>query len=94
MAWRPRNSKGGNVEIIVREAEVDDRDELILRALAEAGEPLTLAEISKRSGLGRALVWRKLKKLVARGMVEKIVINGRPHYRLVRMPENRGEHIQ
>jgi uncharacterized membrane protein len=93
LAWKPRNSKGGNVEVVVREAEVDDRDELIIRALAEAGEPLTLAEISKRSGLGRALVWRKLKKLVARGIVEKVVIDGRPHYRLARPPEDRGEHV-
>jgi uncharacterized membrane protein len=94
LSWKSKNSKGGNIEVVFRETEIDDRDELIIRTLAEANEPLTLAEISKRSGLGRALVWRKLKKLVARGIVEKVVIDGRPYYRLARLPEGREEQIR
>ena len=66
------------------EGETDDRDEAILRVLESAEEPLGVAEIARRTGFNKSLVWRKLKKLVARGLVEKLVVDGRPVYRVRR----------
>lgn len=94
MERKTRNTKGGNVEIVFRDTEIDDRDELILRAMIEAGEPLPLMEISRRTGMSRAIVWRKLRKLIARGIVEKVIVEGRVFYWVKRLPEDRGEKIQ
>jgi predicted transcriptional regulator len=73
---------GRGVEIVVGEGETDDRDEAILKVLESSSEPLGVSEIARRTGFNKSLVWRKLKKLVSRGLVEKLVVNGRPVYRV------------
>ena len=70
-----------------RIAEQDRRDHvqaveralIVLRTLAEGGEPLRLAEVQRKTGLQKTVVFRLLKTLVASRFVEQEVETGRFH---------------
>ena len=83
------SSTSGGPEVVLGEGVLDERDRAILRLLAEDGA-IGVSEIARRLGLGKSVVWRKLRKLTAMNLVEKTVVNGRPLYRLkpVKEPRN------
>lgn len=56
-----------------------DRAAALLRALAESGTSLSLAELAARCGLERPTAWRLLLTLDANGLVDKVEPT---HYRL------------
>ncbi|BES80943.1 helix-turn-helix domain-containing protein [Pyrodictium abyssi] len=73
--------RGGEAPV-VGENGLDERDEAILRVLAESGRPLRASEIARQLGVHRSVAWRKLKKLVRQGLVEKRIVDGVPLYAL------------
>ncbi|ABM80547.1 transcriptional regulator, HTH-type [Hyperthermus butylicus DSM 5456] len=78
----------GGPEVVLGEGVLDDRDKAILHLLAREGV-IGVSEIARRLALGKSVVWRKLQKLTAMGLVERVVVNGRPLYRLRPVEEPR-----
>jgi hypothetical protein len=66
--------KHGLFEILGDAEEVarSEQRKAIMRALREAGEPLSPLEISRDSGLKQPVVWRLIRKMVIKGEVVKV----------------------
>ena len=65
--------------ILLDTSGLDDRDREILRELEHHG-PMGVSEVARRLGISKSVVSRKLKKLAEMGLVEKVVVRGRPLY--------------
>ena len=79
----PPSSTGSTAEVTLIASGLDDRDKAILELLAKEG-PLGVSEVARRLGISKSTAWRKLQKLVDMGLVERIVVNGTPLYRVTR----------
>jgi uncharacterized membrane protein len=67
-------------EILV-ESGLDDRDKAIIDLLRKEG-PMGVSEVARRLGISKSTAWRKLQKLVDMGILERVIIDGSPVYRL------------
>ena len=72
---------GSAAEVTLVSSGLDDRDKAILDLLSREG-PLGVSEVARRLGISKSTAWRKLQKLVDMGLVERIVVNGMPLYRI------------
>ena len=72
---------GSAAEVTLVSSGLDDRDKAILDLLSREG-PLGVSEVARRLGISKSTAWRKLQKLVDMGLVERIVVNGTPLYRV------------
>lgn len=71
----------GSEEFRVEEGGIDERDKMIIDLLCREG-PLGVSDIARRLGLSKSVVWRKLHKLVEAGVVERVVVKGKPLYKV------------
>ena len=72
---------GSAAEVTLVSSGLDDRDKAILNLLSKEG-PLGVSEVARRLGISKSTAWRKLQKLVDMGLVERVVVNGTPLYRV------------
>lgn len=63
------------------ESGLDDRDKAIIDLLRKEG-PMGVSEVARRLGISKSTAWRKLQKLVDMGILERVIIDGSPVYRL------------
>ncbi len=54
----------------------------VVEVLAMSGEPLSLTEISRAAGLGKVKAYRVLRRLVDRGLVERVEVGSSKLYTL------------
>ena len=77
----PGGGTGSATEVTLVSSGLDDRDKAILNLLSKEG-PLGVSEVARRLGISKSTAWRKLQKLVDMGLVERIVVDGTPLYRV------------
>lgn len=65
-----KNIRKGKVEEPILISGLDERDRMVLKAISDGAD--TIAKISKVTGLSRATVYRRVKKLVNLGYVKEI----------------------
>ncbi|QIW25152.1 transcriptional regulator [Sulfolobus sp. S-194] len=65
-----RNLKRGRIEEPILVSGLDERDKLILEAISKGAD--SIAKISKLTGLSRATVYRRVKRLINLGYVKEI----------------------
>ena len=70
-----------DIEVILVEDELDERDKAILDAL-RAARQAHVSELARKLGLRKSVVSRKLRKLESMGLVERVPGLGRLVYRL------------
>lgn len=68
-----------DVELVVVEGPLDERDAEILEALRRRA--MGVSEIARALGFSKSVVSRKVRRLVALGLVERVVVDGAPLYR-------------
>ncbi len=73
-------SNGGSGRIEVKDEILDERDKAILKALAD-GEK-TAAELIEITGIPKTPLYRRLRKLIDRGLIEYFDSGGSRKYRL------------
>ena len=71
-----RRRRKTEVEPVVSDRILDERDRAILNALDRYGQ-MTLADLSKAAGLHKSTVWRRVRKLRELGLVEVRTVSGR-----------------
>ncbi len=69
------------------EDELDDRDMMILRILREGEE--TISSLSRKTGLSKSVVWRRVQKLIRLGLVEREDRGGSTYLRITREGERK-----
>ena len=76
----------------VQRARRDERDQMIIDLLAREG-PMGVSEVARRLGLSKSTAWRKLQRLSEEGVIERIIVDGKPVYRVARGagPDGGGE---
>ena len=67
----------------VQRARRDERDQMIIELLAKEG-PMGVSEVARRLGLSKSTAWRKLQRLSEEGVIERIIVDGKPVYRVAR----------
>ncbi|BFH72771.1 winged helix-turn-helix transcriptional regulator [Sulfurisphaera javensis] len=65
-----KNIRKGKIEEPILISGLDERDRLVLDAISKGAD--SIAKISRMTGLSRATVYRRVKKLVSLGYVKKI----------------------
>ena len=68
-------------QLLVVESTLDERDEAILELLRSRG-PMGVSDVARSLGISKSIASRKLRKLADMGLVERIVVDGSPQYRV------------
>ncbi len=69
------------------ENELDDRDVMLLKVLREGEE--TISSLSRKTGLSKSVVWRRVQKLIRLGLVEREDRGGSTYLRITREGERK-----